>query len=274
MGKSRAGKETFPRRGIRKGEDELDAPLQEQVVLVTGGSRGIGRAIVRSFANRGARVVFTYRQNEDAAASVEEDARRAGQQVVALKCDSRDTGAVSSAVERIIADFGTIDVLVLNAGITRDQYLMMMGEEEFETVIDTNLTGAFRFAKAVSRKMMGNRRGVIVTVASVAALFGIGGQANYCASKGGLVAFTRALAAELAPRGIRVNAVLPGFIDTEMTARLPRQIKQQNRDKILLKRFGTPEEVAEAVMFLASDAASYIVGQTLVIDGGLTSTVI
>jgi 3-oxoacyl-[acyl-carrier protein] reductase len=150
---------------------------------------------------------------------------------------------------------------------------MLMSEEEFTKVIDTNLTGAFRFARAACRPMMGRNSGAIVTISSIAADYGVAGQANYCASKGGLVALTRAFAAELAPKGIRVNAVLPGFIDTEMTAKMPREIKKTSKDRVLLKRFGTPWEVAEAVVFLVSDAASYIIGQTIVVDGGLTSTV-
>jgi len=161
----------------------------------------------------------------------------------------------------------------LNAGITKDQYLMLMKEEDFTSVIDTNLTGAFRFARAACRPMMARRTGAIVTISSVAAHAGIAGQTNYCASKGGLVSFTRALAAELAPKGVRVNCVLPGFIETEMTARLPRQVKRESLEKIMMKRFGTAQEVADMVTFLLSDKASYIVGQSFVIDGGLTAAV-
>ncbi len=247
--------------------------LKGRVALVTGGSRGIGRAVVAELARLEANVFFTYRSNEEAAAEVEDSARATGCLVRGVQCDSGDTGAVTSAVEHIITDHQTLDILVLNAGITRDQYLMLMSEDEFGGVIDTNLMGAFRFAKAACRPMMTRKSGVIVTIASVAALFGIAGQTNYCASKGGLVAFTRALAAELAPKGIRVNAVLPGFIDTEMTARMPRRVKMESKERILVKRFGTPEEVAGVVSFLASDAAAYIIGQTIVVDGGLTSTV-
>ncbi|MCU0661583.1 MAG: 3-oxoacyl-ACP reductase FabG [Myxococcota bacterium] len=241
--------------------------------LVTGGSRGIGAAVVRTLAARGATVAFTYRRAKDEAAALVEKVRAEGGTANAHLCDSGDTAAVGELVNDLAGNGRGLDILVLNAGITKDQYLMMMSDEDFLRVIDTNLVGAFRFAKAACRPMMENRRGTIIAVSSVAAQFGIAGQANYCASKGGLTSLCRALAAELAPRGIRVNAVLPGFVDTEMTARLPRQVKQQSKDRILLKRFGTPQEIAEVVAFLASDAASYIVGQCLVVDGGLTTTV-
>lgn len=247
--------------------------LDGRIALVTGGSRGIGRAVALELARRGARVTFTWVRNQRAAAEVEELAAAEGLAARGIACDSRDSAAVNETVEGLVADAGQLDVLVSNAGITRDQYLMLMGEPEFAEVIETNLLGAFRFAKAACRPMMARRSGAIVTIASVSAIFGIPGQTNYCASKGGLVAFTRALAAELAPKGVRVNSVLPGFIDTEMTAKMPRDVKRSSIDRILLGRFGTPEEVAGVVAFLVSDAASYIVGQSIVVDGGLTSAV-
>jgi 3-oxoacyl-[acyl-carrier protein] reductase len=243
-------------------------------VLVTGGSRGIGRAVVHELAACGARVVFTFASNEKAALETERTVIQEGGFAKGWKCDSKDKEATVAVVESILADFGRIDVLVLNAGITRDQYLMLMSEDEFDQVMDVNLKGAFRFAKAAVKPMMAARSGVVVIISSVTASFGVPGQANYCASKGGLVAFMRSMAAELAPRGIRVNAVLPGFIDTDMTARMPRQIKMKSKEQIPIKRFGTPEEVANVVSFLASDASSYIIGQTIVVDGGLTSTVV
>lgn len=247
--------------------------MNGKVALVTGGSRGIGRDVVIDLAAKGARVFFTYQKNDQAAGEVKIEVEKLGGAATAIKCDSRSAEEVTATVDGVVEDGGALDILVLNAGITRDQYLMMMSEEEFESVIDTNLVGAFRFAKAASRPMMGRKTGAIITIASVAAVFGIPGQANYCASKGGLVAFTRAMAAELAPKGIRVNAVLPGFIETDMTARMPRRVKMESKEKILVKRFGTPKEVAEVVSFLASDSASYVIGQTIVVDGGLTSTV-
>jgi len=251
----------------------VETGFEGRTALVTGGSRGIGAAVVEALAAEGARVVFTYVKDEAAASALAASCEDRGWDVSARRCDSRDSNAVSDLVDGLVRDRGSLDYLVCNAGITRDQYLMMMKEEEFAEVIETNLLGAFRFAKAACRPMMTAKRGAIVTVSSVAAIFGIAGQTNYCASKGGLVAFTRALAAELSPKGVRANAVLPGFIDTEMTAKMPRQVKRGSMERILLKRFGAPSEVAKVVRFLLSDDASYVVGQAVVVDGGLTSTV-
>jgi 3-oxoacyl-[acyl-carrier protein] reductase len=242
--------------------------FSNKIALVTGGSRGIGRAVVEELRRKNAMVYFTYHRHEEAA---EETAQTLG--ASKILCAQGDAAAIESTVDSIIKANGRIDILVNNAGITSDQYLMMMPADEWDKVIDTNLNGAFRFAKAVVRPMMAAQSGVIVNIASVSGLVGIGGQTNYAASKGALIAFTRSLAAELGPRGIRVNAVVPGFVETDMTARMPRQIKQQNLARILVKRFGTAHEVAAAVAFLASNDSSYIIGQALVVDGGLTSTV-
>ena len=237
-------------------------------VIVTGGSRGIGRAVVARFARDGAKVYFTYHQHEEAAG---ETAAACG--AIALRCPQSDAEAIAGVVDRVIGETGRVDVLVNNAGISRDQYLMMMPPEDWDRVIDTNLNGTYRWCKSVSRPMMEARAGAIVTVASVSGLVGIAGQTNYAATKGALIAFSRSLAAEMGPKGIRVNTVVPGFIETDMTARMPRQIKQQNIDRILLHRFGKADDVAAAVSFLASEDAAYIVGQTLVVDGGLSATV-
>jgi len=237
-------------------------------VIVTGGSRGIGRAVVARFARDGAKVYFTYHQHEEAAAETASTC-----EAIALRCPQSDAEAIAGVVDRVVGEMGRVDVLVNNAGISRDQYLMMMPPEDWDRVIDTNLNGSYRWCKAVSRPMLEVRSGAIVTVASVSGLVGIPGQTNYAASKGALIAFSRSLAAELGPKGIRVNTVVPGFIETDMTARMQRQIKQQNIDRILLHRFGKADDVAAAVTFLASEDAAYIVGQTLVVDGGLSATV-
>jgi 3-oxoacyl-[acyl-carrier protein] reductase len=238
-----------------------------QVVVVTGGSRGIGRAIVERFAAEGAKVYFTFHQSAEAAAQVATDTG-----AEAIQCSQTDADAITATVEKILATAGKIDVLVNNAGITADMFLMLMPAEDWNRVLDTNLNGVFRWCKAVTRPMLGARRGAIINLASIAGLVGVMGQTNYAASKGALLAFTRALAAEVGGRNIRVNSVVPGLIETDMSARVPASIKQKNLEHIVLKRFGKPAEVAAVVTFLASDAASYIMGQSIVVDGGLTAT--
>ncbi|MFC1704316.1 3-oxoacyl-ACP reductase FabG [Candidatus Omnitrophota bacterium] len=243
--------------------------FDNKIVIVTGGSRGIGRAIVEAFAKYKATVYFTYHKDDKAADEVN---KACG--AMPIKCSQLEVQGIEKAVSRILDERGTIDILVNNAGITSDQFLMMMPFEQWEKVINTNLHGAYRWAKAVSRTMIAQKKGVIVNLASIAGIIGTPGQTNYAASKGGLLAFTRSLAAELGFKGIRVNAVVPGFIETDMTAVMPRQIKKQNMEHILMKRFGTPEEVAQTVLFLSSDAASYIAGQSIIVDGGLSTTAI
>lgn len=256
--------------GIRERALELgmnmSKPFEGKVVIVTGGSRGIGRAVVERFAGQGARVYFTYHQREDEARAV------AACGAEPIQCSQADGPAIEAAVDRIQSTAGRLDVLVNNAGITSDQFLMLMPEADWQKVLDVNLNGAFRWCKAVTRPMLLARSGVILNVASVSGLVGVPGQTNYSASKGALIAFSRSLAAELGAKGIRVNTVVPGFIETDMTARLPRAIKERSRERILLRRFGRPEEVATVLTFLASDDAAYIVGQTIVVDGGLTAS--
>ena len=242
--------------------------FKDQVAIVTGGSRGIGRAIVADLAARGAQVFFTYHAHADAA---EETARTTG--ATARPCPQEDSDAIARTVEEIVAQTGRLDILVNNAGIRADKFILMMPESDWQKVIDVNLSGAWRWAKAVSRPMLGAGRGSIVNIGSVAGSLGLPGQTNYAAAKGGLMALTRALAAEFGAKGIRVNAVVPGFIETDMTAALNRDLKRRNIENLVLKRFGKPEEVAGVVSFLLSPAASYIVGQAIIVDGGLSAAV-
>ena len=242
--------------------------FQDQVAIVTGGSRGIGRSIVAALADQGAKVYFTYHAH---GAAAQETAAQTG--AIALSCSQEDGEAITGAVEKIVGESGRVDMLINNAGIRADRFLMMMPESDWQKVIDVNLSGAWRWAKAVSRPMLGAGRGAIVNVGSVAGSLGLPGQTNYAAAKGGLLALTRALAAEFGPKGIRTNAVVPGFIETDMTAALNRDVKRRNIDNLVLKRFGKAEEVASVVLFLLSPAASYIVGQAIVVDGGLSAAV-
>lgn len=242
--------------------------FNEKIVVITGGSRGIGKSIVELFTTSGATVYFTYHKNAEAATALEQS-----HGAHAVLCSQTDGVTISQTIDSIVAKHNRIDILINNAAITSDGFLMMMPLDDWAKVIDTNVTGAYRWAKAVSRSMLSQKSGVIINISSVSGLVGIEGQTNYAASKGALLAFTRSLAAELGSKGIRVNAVVPGFIDTDMTARMPRQILRNNQQRILLKRLGKPSEVAGVVAFLASDQASYIIGQTIVVDGGLTATV-
>ncbi len=239
-----------------------------KTAIVTGGSRGIGKAVVEKLSSLGAKVHFTYRRGEEEAQAVAETCGAR-----AHRCEQTDFDTMEQVVREVLDSSGRIDVLINNAGVTADQYIMMMTQDEWMRVIDTNLNGAFRWTKAVSRPMMTARAGAIVNIASVAGLVGIAGQTNYAASKGGLIAFTRALAAELGPKGVRVNCVVPGYVETDMTAKMPRQFRRTSLERVLLKRFGKPEEVAEVVTFLASEAASYVAAQVMVVDGGLTGAV-
>ena len=243
----------------------------EKTVLVTGGSRGLGRAMATAFAAEGACCVIGYLAREKDAAETLSQVRAKGGDGRALAFDVRDRAAVDAAVDSIVRERGRIDVLVNNAGVARDELFPLMEQESWDEVIATNLGGLFHCARAVVRPMLAAGKGAIVNVGAVSAMRASPGQVNYAASKGGLVAFTRALGAELAPRGVRVNAVIPGAIASGLAARMDRRIAERIRANIPAGRFGTAEEVARAVLFLASEEASYIVGHALVVDGGLSA---
>ena len=240
-----------------------------KTAVVTGGSRGIGRAVCLELAKGGANVVLCYAGNESAAADTVSACEALGAKALAVKCDVANGTQVKELMDQAIKAFGQIDILVNNAGITRDSLLMMMKEEDFDAVISANLKGTFLCMKAVARIMMKQRYGRIVNLSSVVGLRGNAGQVNYAASKAGVVGMTKSLAKELASRGVTVNAVAPGFIETDMTAAMTDTAKAATLASIPQQRLGAPEDVAKAVAFLASEEAGYITGQVLAVDGGM-----
>ena len=243
--------------------------LDGKTALVTGASRGIGRAIALCLAAEGARVAINYAGNVKAAEEVKAIIEAAGGTAILCQADIADSSAVEVMIADVVKEFGAIDILVNNAGITRDTLLMRMKDEDFAKVLDTNLKGVFYCTKAVSKLMMKKRSGRIVNMASVVGLVGNAGQTNYAAAKAGVIGFSKSAAKELASRGITVNVVAPGFIGTDMTAGLPESVKEKMLTDIPLGRMGEPEDVANAVLFLASDQASYITGQVVNVDGGM-----
>ncbi len=242
--------------------------LANQIAVVTGAGRGIGRAIALAFASAGADVVCVSRTVENSE-KVAQEVRAAGRKAWAYAVDVADSAAVSAAAEKILAECGKVDILVNNAGVTRDGLLMRMSETDWNTVLDTNLKGAFLFTKAFSRPFIKQRSGRIINVASVIGLIGNAGQANYAASKAGLIGFTKSVAREFGSRGITVNALAPGFIETDMTAALGEDLKAQLLKTIPLNSLGQAEDIAQAALFLAGPGARYITGQVLAVDGGM-----
>jgi len=242
--------------------------LKDKVALITGGARGIGREIAIAFGREGAKIALCD-VNMELATQTKEDLEKEAISVEIFKLDVSSYNDAEEAVNKILDKFGKIDILVNNAGITRDTLILRMSQEDWDKVININLKGAFNCIKAVSRIMLKQKSGKIVNIASVVGLIGNVGQANYSASKAGLIAFTKTAARELAGRNINVNAVAPGFISTEMTKGLPDEIKEKMLQQIPLGRFGLPEEIAKVCLFLASEDASYITGQTIIVDGGM-----
>ena len=243
--------------------------LQDKVVLITGASRGIGKAIAETCVAHGAKVAFTYLSSEEKAKMLEQELSANGGIAKGFRSDAAKYDDAQKLVEDVVNEFGTIDVLVNNAGITRDTLLMRMTEEQWDEVINTNLKSAFNLTKAVQRPMLKARSGSIINMSSVVGVSGNAGQSNYAASKAGLIGFTKSVAQELGSRNIRCNAIAPGFIETEMTEVLDQKVVQEWRDSIPLKRGGAPIDVANATVFLASDMSAYVTGQTLHVCGGM-----
>lgn len=243
--------------------------LTGKIALVTGASRGIGRSVAVKLAQSGARVLVNYSSSAQQAEEVVSQIRSAGGMAEAVWCDVSDFEACGQLAKNVIGEYGRLDILVNNAGITRDGLLMKMSEQDYDAVLDANLKGAFNMMRHFSRSFLKQRSGHIINISSVSAVRGNAGQANYCASKAGLIGLTKSAARELASRGICVNAVAPGFIDTDMTGHMPDDVKQNLKNMIPMGHIGKPEDVAALVAFLADDASAYITGQVICVDGGM-----
>jgi 3-oxoacyl-[acyl-carrier protein] reductase len=243
--------------------------LEGKVALITGATRGIGRGIAMKFAEHGAYVIFTYVASEDKAKALEAELQQMGVKAKGYKSDAADFKAAEDLVNAIVAEFGTLDILVNNAGITRDTLLMRMTEQQWDEVMNANLKSVFNLTKAAQKPMLKQRKGSIINMSSVVGVRGNAGQANYAASKAGIIGFSKSVALELGSRNIRCNAIAPGFIETEMTGALDQKVVEQWRESIPLKRGGTAEDVANLTLFLASDWSSYITGQCINVCGGM-----
>jgi 3-oxoacyl-[acyl-carrier protein] reductase len=243
--------------------------LAGKTALITGASKGIGRAMAIRFAQEGANVAFTYLSSVAKGQALEEELRSMGVTAKGYQSDAADYKAAETLVNSVVADFGSLDVLINNAGVTKDGLLMRMSEEQWDTVINTNLKSVFNLTKAATRTLMKQKYGSIINLTSVVGIRGNAGQANYAASKAGIIGFTKSVALELGSRNIRSNAIAPGFIETEMTGELDAKVVEEWKQSIPLKRSGSPEDVADCAVFLASDLSRYITGQVLQVDGGM-----
>lgn len=243
--------------------------LENKIALITGASRGIGKGIATEFARHGANVAFTFNASAEAAKALETELEKFGIKAKGYQSNAADFDAAQQLVKDVIEDFGSLDILINNAGITKDNLLMRISEEDFDKVIEVNLKSVFNLTKAVIRPMLKQRSGSIINMSSVVGVKGNAGQANYAASKAGILGFTKSVALELGSRNVRCNAIAPGFIETEMTAKLDPKTVEGWRNSIPLKRGGSPEDVANACVFLGSDMSAYVTGQTLNVDGGM-----
>ena len=243
--------------------------LEGKVAIITGASRGIGKGIAEVFADQGATIAFTYASSDEKARAFEAELAAKGVKAKGYKSDASDFNAAQTLVDEVVAEFGTVDILVNNAGITRDTLLMRMSEEQWDEVLRVNLKSVFNLTKAVIKPMLKARSGSIINMTSIVGVTGNAGQANYAASKAGMIGFTKSVAQELGSRNIRCNAIAPGFIETEMTEKLDQKVVEEWRNTIPLKRGGTPIDIANTTLYLASDLSSYVTGQTLHVCGGM-----